>query len=87
MRTRPARPHERAALHRAIRRWHGRTIPNGRPSKAQARPERFDQEQLAIGVAVELEHTRRPEMAMQIAMAHLLEMPDYYARLESVERR
>ncbi len=41
-------------------------------------PELFDQEQLAIGTMLELEHTDDPELAREIAMDHLAEDPDYY---------
>lgn len=68
----------------ALRRWRGPSIPNGRVHTA---PERFDPDQLAIGIRVEMEHTRRPEVAMEIAMAHLLERRDYYARLERYVER
>lgn len=45
----------------------------------------FDSAQLAIGTKVEMEHTSSPALAMEIAMAHLYEMRDYYARLERME--
>jgi hypothetical protein len=38
----------------------------------------FDKSQLAIGTAVELEHTEDPKKAEQIACDHLAENPDYY---------
>lgn len=50
--------------------------------RRKLRPSAFDPDQLAIGVDVELEHTSRPEVALEIAMAHLAERSDYYARLE-----
>jgi hypothetical protein len=45
----------------------------------------FDTDQLAMGVRIETEHTKRPEVALEIALAHLREMPDYYTRLERME--
>lgn len=41
--------------------------------------------QLAMGVAVELEHTQDPEVAKEIALDHLAEIPDYYSRLSAME--
>lgn len=41
--------------------------------------------QLAMGMAVEKEHTSDPEMAKEIALDHIAERPDYYTRLKKVE--
>ena len=56
---------------------------------------RFDVQQFADGMSVELEHgTRDPQtnvtnddflMTGKIALAHLNEFPDYYVRLEKME--
>ena len=56
---------------------------------------KFDVEQFRMGMVVELEHGRRnsrtnvtnddPVMTGKIALAHLNELPDYYARLEKME--
>ena len=56
----------------------------------------FDEEQFRRGMMVELEHGRRdpitdvthddPLMTGKIAWAHLREMPDYYERLDVMER-
>lgn len=58
--------------------------------------DRFDVDQFMRGMNVELEHgTRTPEtnvtgddplMTGKIALAHLLEFPDYYDRLEVMEK-
>ena len=55
----------------------------------------FDVEQFRAGMDVELEHgTREPDtdvtgddpvLTGKIALAHLRELPDYYARLERME--
>jgi len=37
--------------------------------------------QLRLGITVELEHTTNHELAMEIALDHLAEYPDYYTRL------
>lgn len=58
--------------------------------------EAFGPEAFRAGMEVELEHGRRdartdvthddPLITGKIAWAHLLEMPDYYERLEELER-
>lgn len=42
--------------------------------------------ELAKGVKVELEHTDNADVAREIALDHLDEYPDYYDRLEKVEK-
>jgi len=46
--------------------------------------EEFDAEQLQKGVEIEKEHTDNPEIAKQIAKAHLKEDVDYYVKLEKM---
>lgn len=77
---------EKQLLHHALRRWRGPILPDGLPKKRRSRPTDFDPDQLAKGVKVELEHTNKPEIALEIAMAHLLERDDYYEMLEKLER-
>jgi hypothetical protein len=58
--------------------------------------DKFDVEQFRMGLDVELEHGTRtkitnvtnddPLMTGKIAYAHLLEFPDYYDRLEKMEK-
>jgi hypothetical protein len=58
--------------------------------------EAFDLDQFRRGMAVELEHGRRdpmtnvtdddPIVTGRIALAHLREIPDYYDRLDEMER-
>lgn len=43
--------------------------------------------QLAKGIKVELEHTADMALAREIALDHLNELPDYYDRLEKVEKK
>ena len=50
------------------------------------KPEDFDQKELKLGIKIEMEHTDDPELAKEIAMDHLTEMPDYYTRLEKMEK-
>lgn len=42
--------------------------------------------QLKKGIAVELEHTSDEKVAEEIALDHLNELPDYYDKLDKVER-
>ena len=42
-----------------------------------------DQEQLKIGIKVEMEHTDDPKVAKKIALDHLAEEPQYYTKLKS----
>lgn len=44
----------------------------------------FDAEQLAMGIAVEMEHTDDPAIAKAIAKDHLSELTDYYTRLAAM---
>ena len=58
--------------------------------------ERYSIEDVAIGMSVEAEHGTRfpdldvtgddPVITAKIALAHLREFPDYYERLEVMER-
>jgi hypothetical protein len=41
--------------------------------------------QLDAGIKVEMEHTSKKSIAMEIALDHLNERPDYYERLKKVE--
>lgn len=43
--------------------------------------------QLSKGIKVELEHTNSTSEAREIALDHLNEFPDYYDRLEKVEKK
>lgn len=45
------------------------------------------QAQLDKGIKVELEHTSDKKVAREIALDHLDEVPDYYDRLKTVERK
>lgn len=43
------------------------------------------EQQLTLGIEVEQEHTSNKELARQIALDHLAELPDYYTRLQQLE--
>ena len=45
----------------------------------------YDADQIAKGIKVEMEHTDDPKTALEIAMDHLEEIPDYYDHLEQME--
>jgi len=49
-------------------------------------PSDFDAKQLQKGIKVEMEHTKDPSIAQEIAMDHLTEDPKYYIKLESIEK-
>lgn len=57
-------------------------IPGGLADNME--PERFDREALQQGLKVELEHTSDPSIALEIAMDHLAEDPDYYKKLSKI---
>jgi hypothetical protein len=42
--------------------------------------------QLKKGIEIEYEHTKDKAVSTEIALDHLLELPDYYDRLEKMER-
>lgn len=42
-------------------------------------------DQLKIGIDIEMEHTNKRTIALEIAMDHLVEFPDYYDRLVKME--
>ena len=44
-------------------------------------------QQLAKGIKVEMEHTTHQDVAHEIALDHLGEEPDYYDKLEKVEKQ
>lgn len=73
---------EMRLLARALGRYRGPRLADGIVRRKHVRPSDLDPDQLAIGVKVETEHTSRPDLALEIAMAHLAERADYYARLE-----
>ncbi len=45
----------------------------------------YDQDQLQMGIKVEMEHTDDEEVAVIIAAHHLDEISDYYTRLQEME--
>jgi hypothetical protein len=47
----------------------------------------FDPKALAKGRKVEKEHTDDPQKALEICMDHLTEDPEYYDKLEKMEKK
>lgn len=58
---------------------HHDVIPGGVADNDVPTP--LDAEQLALGLKVELEHTNDPKVALEIALDHIRETPDYYSKL------
>jgi hypothetical protein len=46
----------------------------------------YDSKQLEMGIKVEMEHTTNKKISERISKDHLAEIPDYYARLEKMEK-
>ena len=59
-------------------------LPGGRAEGKSSRI--FPKGQLRMGRRVEMEHTRNPRVAEEIAKDHLAEFKDYYTRLAQMER-
>lgn len=59
-----------------------RDLVQGRhlPGSTHRVPEDFDQTALKLGMEMEMKHTSDAEIAQSIAMDHLAEDPDYYAK-------
>ena len=47
---------------------------------------KHDPKQLEMGIKVEMEHTTDPLISRKIALDHLKEIPDYYTRLDKMEK-
>jgi hypothetical protein len=50
------------------------------------KPKDFNPKALADGIKVELEHTKDRKIAMEIAMDHLSEDPQYYTKLKTIHK-
>lgn len=62
----------------------GDEIPGGKADGKS--PLEYDPDQIAMGLKIEMEHTDDPMKAVEIAMDHLEEFPDYYTRLDKMEK-
>ena len=63
---------------------HKDIIPGGLADKKK--PGDFDPAALSKGIKVEREHTNDDRIAQEIAMDHLTEDPQYYDKLEKMEK-
>jgi hypothetical protein len=54
-------------------------------AKKHGVPVKQIQAQLKKGIEVEMEHTKDKKVSREIALDHLLELPDYYDRLKKAE--
>lgn len=86
-----------AMVHRHMRRTRrGKTIVKQHTRKvkeyikggmARGKPDsRYNKKQLAMGRKVEMEHTKNPKIANEIAKDHLEEFPNYYTELAKMEK-
>lgn len=48
-------------------------------------PKDVDQNQLKMGIKIEMEHTKDPQLAKEIAIDHLAEDPTYYSKLKTAK--
>ena len=47
--------------------------------------QKIDKE-LVMGIKIEMEHVNSKSLSKEIAMDHLVEIPDYYTRLKKMEK-
>jgi hypothetical protein len=47
----------------------------------------YDEEELNMGIEIEMEHTSDPRIARKIALDHLAEFPKYYTALKEMEAK
>ncbi len=51
------------------------------------KPSDYNSEQMELGKEIEQEHTDNKEIAQEITMDHLEEIPNYYTELEKMEEK
>lgn len=61
-------------------------LAKGKSYKNKVTPDKVDPKELAMGLEVEKEHTDDPDLTQKIALDHLAEIPDYYTRLDKMEK-
>ena len=54
--------------------------------RSKGKDVKHDPKQLKMGIDVEMEHTTNPVISRKIALDHLKEIPDYYTRLDKMEK-
>lgn len=78
-----------------IKKTHGIDINDYSDSSRGGRADRFpikgitkhDLDEICAGIEVETEHTSDKMKALEVALDHLSELPDYYTRLKKMEKR
>ena len=60
-------------------------LTGGEAEKKGITEKDVDSKQLKMGIKVEYEHIHDDEIAKEIALDHLAELPDYYTRLKKME--
>lgn len=63
---------------------HQDQIPGGIADKKK--PSDYPKRELQMGVDVEMEHTKDPKKALEIAMDHLEEDLEYYTKLNKIHK-
>lgn len=63
-----------------------RALQGGRAEEKGITEKDVDPKELKMGIKVEMEHTTDPLVSKEIALDHLAEIPDYYTRLEKMEK-
>ena len=75
----------------AIKKAYGIDIKNFKNSLKGGRADgqaitKYDLQQILMGIKIEQEHTTNNMTALEITTDHLEEIPDYYTRLEKMEK-
>lgn len=63
----------------------GSVLGTGMAKKKNITEKDVDSKELAMGIKVEMEHTKNKAIAKRIALDHLAELKDYYTRLKKME--
>ena len=63
----------------------GSILGTGKSKKEKFTEKDADPKELAMGIKVEMEHTKNKIISKRIALDHLAELPDYYTRLNKME--
>lgn len=64
----------------------GDTLKGGKSKVTSSEVKKYRDREIKKGIEVEREHTDDPATAVEIAMDHLEEFPDYYTRLDKMEK-
>jgi len=63
----------------------GSVLGTGKAKEKKITEKDVDSKELAMGIKVEMEHTKNKAIAKRIALDHLAELKDYYTRLKKME--